>query len=147
MFPMHPHIQMLPLQPFIYPIPQMPIPMQIPLQPLPPLLPPLQPFQQLQPQPQPQPPLLPAPQPFIRHPVPVGQKTLYILSYSTEVLHRHPHAEAQISQHTPHGIPNLLTIYCHAWRAPSRETCERYSGVSPQVQAVILGSRTAVGDM
>jgi hypothetical protein len=143
MFPIHPHIQILTLPPFIYPIPQVPMPMQIPLQPLPPLLPPLQPLQH----PHPQPPLHPVPQPHFRPHVPVGQKTLYILSYSTEVLHRHPHAEAQILQHTPHGIPNLLTIYCHAWRAPSREICERYSGVSPQVQAVILGSRTAVGDM
>ncbi|KAH6851527.1 hypothetical protein BKA58DRAFT_425059 [Alternaria rosae] len=154
MFPIYPHMPMIPLQPFVHAIPQMQ--MQIPLQqipllaPLPPLLPPQQHFQQLQPQTlllQPLPPHRHA-QPLMPPPALPVQKTLYILSYSTEVLKRHPNAEAQLmQQHVPSNLPALITIYCHKWRAPPREICDRYSGISPQVQQFILGSRTAMGEI
>jgi hypothetical protein len=121
--------------------------------PSPALLPPQQHFQQLQPQylllPQPilQLQTLLHPQPLIQPEAAIGQKTLYVITYSSEVLKRYPNAETQLLQHIPNGVPALLTIYCHKWRAPPRAMCEMFSGVSTQVQQFLLGSRTAVGEM
>jgi hypothetical protein len=144
---------MVPLQPLIFPHPQPLLPFQPAMFRLPPLLPPPQPMQLLLSPPpflQPQPLLLqpPPPQFFQQrfHPAP-GPKTVYILSYS-EVIKRHPGAEAQLrQQHTSFGVPALLTVCCHLWRVPPADMCRNYSGISPQIQNFILGSRTAVHEM
>jgi hypothetical protein len=128
------------LQPVIYPLPQMQVPLQAGLLPAP--LPTIPLSQQHLPQQQ-----LPLPpQPLLQPQVPLTQKTLYVTTYSSEVLERQPGAEAQLLQHVP-PIPALLTIYCQTWRAPPRKMCEMYSGVSQQVQQFIMGSRTAVREM
>lgn len=128
------------LQPVIYPPPQMQIPLQAGLFPAP--LPTILPPQQHLPQEQ----LLLPPRPLLQPQVPLVQKTLYVTTYSSEVLERQPGAEAQLLQHVP-PVPALLTIYCQTWRAPPRKMCEMYSGVSQQVQQFMLGSRTAVREM
>ncbi|KAH8635395.1 hypothetical protein IG631_10796 [Alternaria alternata] len=119
------------LQPVIYPLPQMQVHLQA-------ILPPQQYSLREE--------LLRPPQPLLQPQVPLVQKTLYVTTYSSEVLERQPGAEAQLLQHIPH-VPALLTIYCQTWRAPPRKMCQMYSGVSQQVQQFIMGSRTAVREI
>jgi hypothetical protein len=156
---MFPHLQVNigPLLPVMFPQSQPLLPPQsamVPLRPLPPLLPPpqQQPILHLQPFPQPQPilppPLILQPQPLPQSlpaaPAP-GPKTVYILSYSSEVLKNQPGAVAQLEQQEPGPI--LLTVFCHKWRVPPPDMCRNYSGVSPQIQPFIQGSRTAMHEM
>ncbi|KAH6839896.1 hypothetical protein B0T12DRAFT_37286 [Alternaria alternata] len=128
------------LQPVIYPLPQMQVPLQAGLLPAP--LPNILPLQQHLPQEQ----LLLPPRPLLQPQVPLIQKTLYVTTYSSEVLERQLGAEVQLLQYIPH-VPALLTIYCQTWRAPPRKMCEMYSGVSQQIQQFIMGSRTAVREI
>ncbi|KAF1848266.1 uncharacterized protein K460DRAFT_70234 [Cucurbitaria berberidis CBS 394.84] len=116
---------------------------------LPPILqrPPLQ-----HPQPPLQPPPLLQPQP-LRPPQPLQlaaidpNKTVYIVSYSSDTVDHNPGAIAQVENLIPLGIPTVLTIWCQTWRAPPGDICRHYSGVSPIVQSVIKRSRTAMWEM
>ncbi|KAF2845169.1 hypothetical protein T440DRAFT_493605 [Plenodomus tracheiphilus IPT5] len=79
-------------------------------------------------------------QPHISRPA----KTVYIISYSSDKIKRDVNGKPALQHAIPYGIPVLLTVFCQTWRPPAQEVCHMYSGVSPQVQEVILGSRTAM---
>ncbi|KAF1942439.1 hypothetical protein EJ02DRAFT_489193 [Clathrospora elynae] len=135
MFPIHSHMQMMSLQPVMFPQPQLLIPFQ-------PVLFPLQhphPFLQSQPLPN------PYPQPLLQPAT--HAKTVYILSYSSEVIKRTPGAQAKLQTLCPGGIPALLTVNCQTWRAPLPDACRNCSGVNPVVQGYVLQSRTAVEEI
>ncbi|KAH9869201.1 hypothetical protein IAQ61_006406, partial [Plenodomus lingam] len=112
--------------------------------------------------PQQAPAMLPRSDQFLRPPPPLGlefppsqpqfveppqvagtQKTVYIISWSSERVYNDPHGMSSLDRVLPPRVPALFTIWCQKWRPPVSEICEMYSGVSPQVQDVILESRTA----
>ncbi|OAL45009.1 hypothetical protein IQ07DRAFT_662567 [Pyrenochaeta sp. DS3sAY3a] len=80
------------------------------------------------------------------YPVP-APKTVYILSYSSDVLSKYPNPEAKLAALLPPGIPALLTVYCQTWRPPPAKMCKMYSGVSKPVQDFMRSSRTATREI
>ncbi|KAH9864606.1 hypothetical protein J1614_010541 [Plenodomus biglobosus] len=74
-------------------------------------------------------------------------KTVYITSFSSDRVKRDINGKSTLEQAIPFGVPAVLTVWCQTWQAPVKEICDMYSGVSPQVQEVILGSRTATRHM
>jgi len=81
-----------------------------------------------------------------QHLVPI-QPTIYIITFSADtVLTRRKNVarllDAQLPARTP-AIPHLYTIDARDFTPPSARTCERYSGISPMVQDIVMQDRKA----
>jgi predicted protein tyrosine phosphatase len=73
--------------------------------------------------------------------------TVYIVTFSTDAtLHRSKNVsrliETQIPMRNP-PIPHLYTIDARDYMPPSARVCERYSGISPVVQDIVMQDRKA----
>lgn len=80
-------------------------------------------------------------------PLSLSSTTVCMTSYSTLTLTHFPTLTTHFRSLLPPNIPILLALHCLHGRAPSREICQRYTGVSEPVQRVVRGSGRAMREI
>tara|TARA_R110002003_G_scaffold63_12_gene5877 strand:- start:5038 stop:5631 length:594 start_codon:yes stop_codon:yes gene_type:complete len=87
------------------------------------------------------------PRPILRHHLEPVQPTIYIVTFSTDAVPNTARnvltlLDTQIPRREP-PIPHLYTIDARSITAPSARQCEKYSGISPLIQDVVMSDRRA----
>ncbi|KAH7080688.1 hypothetical protein FB567DRAFT_551495 [Paraphoma chrysanthemicola] len=87
------------------------------------------------------------PRPILRPQLDTLQPTIYIVTFSTDAVpNTSRNVSALLASQIPHRnppIPHLYTIDARNITPPSAHHCEKYSGISPVIQAVMLNDRAA----
>ncbi|KAF2634531.1 hypothetical protein P280DRAFT_474553 [Massarina eburnea CBS 473.64] len=74
-------------------------------------------------------------------------KKVHINTYSHHLINIEPVALQEVEDSRPAGLAPLMTVECMTWQAPPATMCERWSGVSPEIQGFMKGIETARNTM
>ncbi|KAL6167389.1 hypothetical protein ACJQWK_06822 [Exserohilum turcicum] len=72
---------------------------------------------------------------------PPARPTVYIITYSTDLIRSETSAISLLASQVPRRdprIPHLYTIDARNMQPPSAALCERYSGISPLIQDIVM---------